>query len=68
MSSVPFRRNSGHIMLLTCGSRPDDAITRQTVVDIHSEARRSWQPSQPTPMGEAPMKIDAVSGNKGKMG
>ena len=38
-------------MLLTCGSRPDYAILRQTV-ESHSVARRSWQPSQSTTMAD----------------
>ena len=52
-------------LLLTCGSRPDYGIMRQTV-GSYSVARRSWQPSHSTPMGEAPMEIDAVYGDKGK--
>ena len=51
-------------LLLTCGSRPDNAIMRQTV-ESYSVARRSWQPSHSTTMGEAPMEIDAVYGDKG---
>ena len=35
-------------LLLTCGSRPDYAIMRQTV-------GRSWQPGHSTTMGDAPM-------------
>ena len=31
-------------------------------------ARRSWQPGHSTTMGEAPMEIDAVYGDKGKKG
>ena len=54
-------------LLLTCGSRPDHAIMRQTVESC-SVARRSWQPSHSTPMGEAPMEIDAVSRDRGKKG
>ena len=54
-------------MLLTCGSRPDYAIMRQTV-ESYSVAKRSWQPSHSTSMGEAPMEIDAVYGDKGKKG
>ena len=54
-------------LLLTCGSRPDCAIMRQTV-ESYSVARRSWQPGQSTTMGEAPMEIDAVYGDKGKKG
>ena len=49
------------------GSRPDYAIMRQTV-DSYSVARRSWQPSHSTTMGEAPMEIDAVYGDRGKKG
>ena len=52
---------------LTCGSRPDYAIMRQTE-DGYSVARRSWQPSHSTPMGEVPLEIDAVYGDKGKKG
>ena len=37
-------------------------------VESYSVARRSWQSSQPTSMGEAPMEIDAVYGDKGKKG
>ena len=51
-------------LLLTCGSRPDYAIMRQTV-GSYSVARRSWQP---TSMGEASMEIDAMYGDKGKKG
>ena len=54
-------------LLLTCGSRPDYAIMRQTV-ESYSVARRSWQPGHSTTMGEAPMEIDAVYGDKGKKG
>ena len=54
-------------LLLTCGSRPDYAIMRQKV-DSYSVARRSWQPSHPASMGEAPMEVDAVYGAKGKRG
>ena len=54
-------------LLLTCGSRPDYAIMRQTV-ESYSVARRSWQPGHSTTMGEAPMEIDAVYGGKGKKG
>ena len=43
------------------------AIMRQTV-ESFSVARRSWHPSQPTSMGDAPMEIDAVYGDKGKKG
>ena len=46
-------------LLLTCGSRPDYAIMRRTV-GSYSVARRSWQPRQPTSMGEAPMENGAV--------
>ena len=54
-------------LLLTCGSRPDCAIMRQTV-ESNSVARWSWQPSHSTPMGERPMEIDAVYGDRGKKG
>ena len=54
-------------LLLTCGSRPDYATLRQTV-ESYSVARRSWQPGHSTTMGEAPMEIDAVYGDKGKKG
>ena len=54
-------------LLLTCGSRPDYAIMRQTV-ESYSVARRSWQPGHSTTMGEAPMEIDAACGYKGKKG
>ena len=54
-------------LLLTGGSRPDYAIMRQTV-ESYSVARRSWQPSDSTPMEEAPMEIDAVYGDRGKKG
>ena len=54
-------------MLLTCGSRQDYAIMRQTV-ESSSVARRSWQPGHSAAMGEAPMEIDAVYGDKGKKG
>ena len=54
-------------LLLTCGSRPDYAIMRQTV-ESYTVARRSWQLGHSTTMGEAPMEIDAVSGDKGKKG
>ena len=54
-------------LLLTCGSRPDYAIMRQTV-ESYSVARRSWQPGHSTTMGEAPMEIDAVYGDRGKKG
>ena len=50
-------------LLLTCGSRPDYAIMRQTV-ESYSVARRSWQPGHSTTMGEAPVEIDAVYGDK----
>ena len=49
------------------GSRPDYAIMRQTV-ESYSVARRSWQQGHSTTMGEAPMEIDAVYGDKGKKG
>ena len=39
-------------LLLTCGSRPDYAIMRQTV-ESYSVARRSWQPGHSTTMGQA---------------
>ena len=42
------------VLLLTCGSRPDCAMMRHTV-ESHSVARRPWQPSHTTSMGEAPM-------------
>ena len=54
-------------LLLTCGSRPGYAIVRQTV-GSYSVARRSWQTSQTTSIGEAPMEMDAVYGDKGKKG
>ena len=54
-------------LLLACGSRPNCAIMRRTV-GSYSVARRSWQPSQPTSMGEVPMEVDAVYGDKGKKG
>ena len=54
-------------LLLTCVSRPDYAIMRQTV-ESYSVARRSWQPGHSTTMGEAPMEIDDVNGDKGKKG
>ena len=54
-------------LLLTCGSRPDYAIMRQTV-ESYLAARRSWQPDHSTTMGEAPMDIDGVYGDKGKKG
>ena len=54
-------------LLLTCGSRPDYAIMRQTV-GSYSVARLSWQPGHSTTMGEVPMEIDAVYGDKGKKG
>ena len=54
-------------LLLTCGSRPDYAIMRQTV-ESYSVARRSWQPGHSTTMGDVPMDIDAVYGDKGKEG
>ena len=50
-------------LLLTCGSRPEYAIMRQTV-GSYSVARRSWQSSQSTSTGEAPMEVDAVHGGK----
>ena len=55
----------GTHLLLTCGSRPDYAIMRQTV-ESYSVARRSWQPGHSTTMGEVPVEIDAVYGDKGK--
>ena len=54
-------------LLLTCGSRQDYAIMRQTV-ESYPVARRSLQPSHSTPMGEVPMEIDAAYGDKGKKG
>ena len=54
-------------LLLTCGSRPDYAIMRQTV-ESYSVARRSWQPGHSTTMREAPKEIDAVHGDKGQKG
>ena len=54
-------------LFLTCGSRPDYAIMRQTV-ESYSVARQSWQPGHSTTMGEAPMEIDAVYGDRGKKG
>ena len=53
--------------LLTCGSRPDYAIMRQTV-ESYSVARRSWQPGHSTTLGEEPMEIAAVYGDKGNKG
>ena len=50
-------------LLLTCGSRAD--YMRQTV-ESYSVAKRSWRPRHSTTMGEAPMEIDAVYGDKGK--
>ena len=71
---VKMRRASGEFprelrthLLFTCGSRPDYAIMRQTV-ESYSVAGRSWQPSHSTPMGEAPLEIDAVYGDRGKRG
>ena len=52
---------------LTCRSRPDYAVMRQTVASC-SMARRSWQPNHSTPMGEAPMEIDSVYGDRGEKG
>ena len=52
-----------NICLLTCGSRRDYAIMRQTV-ESYSVVRRSWQPGHSTTMGGAPMEIDAVYGDK----
>ena len=46
-------------LLLTCGSRPDYVIMRQTV-ESYSVARRSWQPGHSTTRVKAPMEIDAV--------
>ena len=40
---------------------------RQTL-ESYSVARRSWQPGHSTTMGEAPLEIDAVYGDKGKKG
>ena len=40
---------------------------RQTV-ESYTVARRSWEPGHSTTMGEAPMEIDAVYGDKGKKG
>ena len=37
-------------------------------MESYSVARRSWQPGHSTTMGEAPMEIDAVYGDKGKKG
>ena len=54
-------------LLLTCGSRPDYAIMREPV-ESYSVARRSFQPSQPTSIGEASMEIDAVFGDTCKKG
>ena len=54
-------------LLLTCGSRSDCAVMRQTV-ESYSVARRSWQPGHSMTMGEEPMEIDAVYGAKGKKG
>ena len=51
LERVPPKRRTH--LLLTCGSRPDYAIMRQTV-GSYSVARRSWQPSHSTTMGEAP--------------
>ena len=62
--SSQMRRASGESelranLLLTCGSRLDYAIMKQSL-ESYSVARRSWQPSHPTTVGEAPMEIDAV--------
>ena len=54
-------------LYVTCGSRLDHAIMRQTV-ESYSVARRSWQSGHSTTVGEAPMEIDAVCGDKGKKG
>ena len=54
-------------LLLTCGSRPDYAIMRQTV-ESYSVSERSWQPGHSTTMGEVPTEIGAVYGDKGKKG
>ena len=54
-------------VLPTRGSRPDHAIMRQKVGSC-SVASRSWQPGHSTTMGEVPMEIDAVYGDKGKKG
>ena len=50
-------------LLITCVSRPDYAFMRQ-MVERYSVARRSWQPGHSTTMGEVPMEIDAVYGDK----
>ena len=57
----------GTHLLLARGSRPDFAIMRQTV-ESYPVARRSWQLGHSTTMGEAPMGVDAVYGDKGKKG
>ena len=64
--AVPLERVPQELrthLLLTCGSRPDCAVMRQTV-ESYSVARRSWQPSYSTSTGEAPMEVDVVSGGK----
>ena len=40
---------------------------RQTV-ESYSVARRSWKTGHTTTMGEVPMEIDAVYGDKGNKG
>ena len=50
-------------LLLTCGSRPDYAIMRQTV-ESYSVARRPWQPGHSTTMGWK----STLYGDKGKKG
>ena len=52
-------------LLLTCGSRPDYAIMRQTV-ESYSVARPSWQPKPFNANGRSPMENDAVYGDRGK--
>ena len=37
-------------------------------MESYSVARRSWQPGHSTPMGEAPLEIDAVCGDRGQKG
>ena len=54
-------------LLLTSGSRLDYAAARQTV-ESYSVARRSWQSSQSTSTGAAPVEVDDVYGGKGKKG
>ena len=60
---LEFHRNTGH----TCCSLVVHDRMRQAVGNF-SVARRSWQPGHSTPMGEAPMEIDAVYGEKSKKG